>query len=750
MRIRDLTIGLPRRLVRLGVGAPRLTVCLWLGLSVLLLALASKLELDSSTSAFLDQTGHEWQTYQQSLEDYGGDEFVVVAIQGPRPFDRETLEELRRLTRLVARLPGVRRADSLSTVPLIRSSVDGDLTLSAALKNGIPPEGPDFERLVSDLRLDRIASDSLFSHDERTFAINVMLDDDVSGDRTAIVTAIHDLVADSPARASGVPLFRTAVNSRTYMEVFIFVPLTLLCVAAVVFLAFGSLTSVSVPLAVGTIGSLMVAGTMSLVGVPLSLSTMVLPSILLALGCAYSMHVLTACQGISDARELRRSFELVAKPVALSGLTTAIGFMAMATVRIAAIEQLAYLGALGVVTITAACLNLGPAMLTLKPIPSRVSVFTRLIRERLRPYVMISADRYRVRSLVVWLCLLAVLLVGVFALRVSTDIIVWFPKGTEIRDDYEIVRAQLSGISPVNVVVKASGDRTVTEPEVMIAIDGLAEWLNSQPEVGKSLAVSDPLRQLNLALTYGETGSLPATQDAIEQYLLLLESVDYMRDVITEDRLGANILLRVDDNGSDRLVNLGERIEVWWRNNGAADFSVETTGLMYEFGRSEERIAYGQVMGLAIALLSIGVVLLVILRVPRNALVALVPNAVPLVITFGLMGFLDVPLDAATVCLGSLALGIAVDDTIHIMTGYTERRKLGESPSIALDRCMEHVLPALAFTTAAVVAGFAVLAFSQFTLIRNLGLVTSGLVFLCLLADLTLLPPLLLSVDRKR
>jgi len=462
------------------------------------------------------------------------------------------------------------------------------------------------------------------------------------------------------------------------------------------------------------------------------------------------MHILTAAQGSSNATVLRRRIESVAKPVALSGLTTAIGFIAMGTVRIAAIEQLAYLGALGVVTITAACLNLAPALLVLRPIPSRVSVFTELIRKHLKPRVMVSADRYRVRSLIVWLGLLIVLLVGVFQLRVSTDIIVWFPKGTEIRDDYEAVRTQLSGISPVNVVIRASDNRRVTEPDVLLAIDRLSDWLGSQPEVGKSLAVSDPLRQLNFALSNGETAELPRTEDVAEQYLLLLESVDYMRDVITENHSSANILLRVDDNGSDRLVNLGDRIENWWRANGAAGFSVATTGLMYEFGRSEESIAYGQVAGLAIALFSIVVVLLAILRIPKSALIALIPNAVPLVIAFGLMGFLGVPLDAATVCLGSLALGIAVDDTIHIMTGYTERRKSGESPTAALDQCIGQVLPALVFTTAAVVAGFGVLALSQFTLIRNLGLVTSGLVFLCLLADLTLLPPLLLSIDKRR
>jgi predicted RND superfamily exporter protein len=349
----------------------------------------------------------------------------------------------------------------------------------------------------------------------------------------------------------------------------------------------------------------------------------------------------------------------------------------------------------------------------------------------------------------VWCALLAAMLGGVVALRVSTDIILWFPKGTEIRDDYEAVREQLSGISPVNVVLKARGDRAVTVPEAIRAIDALASWLESQPEVGRTLAVTDPLRQLHRVLSYGEASGLPESEELVEQYLLVLEGVDYMQDVITEDHMGANILLRVDDNGSDRLVALGDRIERWWVENGPTDYSVETTGLMYEFGRSEEMIAYGQATGLAVALLAIGAVLLFILRIPRHALVALVPNAVPLILAFGLMGILGIALDAATVCLGSLALGIAVDDTIHLMTGYTDLRSSGEKPLVALDRCMTRVLPALVFTTAAIIAGFAVLGLSEFTLIRNLGLVTSGLVFLCLWADLTLLPPLLLLSDRR-
>ncbi len=749
VRLREAVFGVPRGLVLAAIDAPRLTMWSWIAVSITLASTLLRLDLDTSTSTFLDQSSPAWAVYQHSLDQYGGDEFIVVALEASEPFARETLVEIESLTSAMESLPGVRRVDSLSTVPLIRAGPEGELILDAALEDGVPESAAELDRLVRDLERDPIAKDSLFSQDGRLFAINVVLDETIYGDRTQIVAAIENLMHDRESYASGVPLFRTKVNSRTYIEVLIFVPITLLLVAIVVGFAFASLRPISIPLAVGAAGSLAAVGGMSVSGVALSLSTMVLPSILLALGCAYSMHVLTAGQGISERGPLGLAIGRVAKPVALSGMTTAIGFLAMASVRIVAIQQLAVFGALGVLVLTAASLSLAPALIVLRPIPERRSIFGDWIRARLRPLVVHVTNRHRTPALGIWAVGLSLFLFGVFALRVSTDIIVWFPKGSEIRDDYEVLREELSGISPVNVVVHALGDAVVTEPRAIEALDSLARYLEAQPEIGKALSVADPLRSVHGVFAAEEAGMLPGSRQLNEQYLVLLESVEYMDDVITGDRSGANMLLRANDNGSDRLVALGERIDRWWAQNRPEDFGVETTGLMYEFGRSEEQIAWGQAAGLSIALISIGVVLLLILRVPKSALVALVPNAVPLVITFGAMGLAGIPLDAATVCLGSLALGIAVDDTIHVMTGYTDRRKAGEKPLMALDGCMEHVLPALVFTTVSIIVGFAVLALSQFTLIRNLGLVTSGLVFLCLLADMFLLPPLLLLADRK-
>jgi predicted RND superfamily exporter protein len=167
---------------------------------------------------------------------------------------------------------------------------------------------------------------------------------------------------------------------------------------------------------------------------------------------------------------------------------------------------------------------------------------------------------------------------------------------------------------------------------------------------------------------------------------------------------------------------------------------------MYEFARAEDEIAYGQIRGLAIALLVISGILFAIFRWSRLALAALVPNAIPLVTVFGGMGLLGVPLDAGTVLIGGLALGVAVDDTIHIASGYYERITQGEKSLTAVTGTFEEVLPAIVSTTVMIAGSFVVLGLSEFSITRNLGLMTSGIMVLCLLADVTLLAVLLLRM----
>jgi predicted RND superfamily exporter protein len=333
--------------------------------------------------------------------------------------------------------------------------------------------------------------------------------------------------------------------------------------------------------------------------------------------------------------------------------------------------------------------------------------------------------------------------VGLIWTSVNTDLTAWFPRGSEVRESYAAIKDGLSGISPVNVMIDSEGGGPVTEPEVVAAISELAGYLDNMPEVGKALSFTDPLLQLHEGFSGSTAPALPHDRELIEQYLVLLESLEPLGDLLLDDRMSANIALRVNDNGSADLLNVARRAEEWWEENGVPGYRAISTGIMFEFARAEHAIAFGQIQGLAIALGAIGILLLVIFRRPKVAGAALVPNIIPLVVVFGAMGWIGIPLDVGNIVLGGLALGIAVDDTIHVVSDYCDHRRAGCAETEAVDRALRRALPAMVYTTAAIAIGFGVLVVSGFTMTRNLGAVTAAMVGICLLADVFLLPALL-------
>ena len=186
--------------------------------------------------------------------------------------------------------------------------------------------------------------------------------------------------------------------------------------------------------------------------------------------------------------------------------------------------------------------------------------------------------------------------------------------------------------------------------------------------------------------------------------------------------------------------------DAWWARNGPAGFEARTTGIMYEFARAQDAIAWGEIRGLAFALAAIAAILLAIFRWLPLAAVALVPNAVPVAMAFGAMGLLAIPLDAGTVVLGNLALGIAVDDTIHVAVGFALGRDGGMGPREALLGTYRRALAPVVYTSIAVALAFAILGLSGFTVTRHLGLLTAAIMVLCLAANVLLLPALLLRL----
>jgi hypothetical protein len=718
-------------------------VAVWTALVVLGIPGLQQLRFETTARSFLDRSGEPWARYEASKDQFGSDEVIVVAMEGGTPFDPRILARLAHLTDAAEALDGVRRVDSISSVPVVRASSDGSLSLKPAIPASPTPNRELSEQVRRALEGDRIAPDNLVSADGRTFAANVLLESDIGNGRARVLQELDSLLASGGAWVSGVPVFETRVSSQTRSEILLFVPLALALLMLVLAFSTRCWMGVLVPVISAGLPCLLLLELMGFLDFPFTMISMLLPSVLLALGCAYVMHLLVATRGVTDGARLEERIMAVARPTVLSGTTTAIGFFAISAARIDAIRDMGQLGSTGVMLALAATLTLAPALLRLAPRAERLEAWDAGIERQLAPRLLGMVWMRRRGVAAFWAALLVLFCWGLTGLELETDAVHWFPPESQIRADYDDIRDRLSGISPMNVVVESRSGDSVASGEVIASLAGLTSYLESLPEVGRALSIADPLRQLHGGFNDDPSQPVPEDSALIAQYLLLLDSVEQIDDLITSDHATANVSLRLNHNGSGRLQEVARSAERWWQENGAPGYTASTTGIMFEFSRSEEEIAWGQLEGLAWALGIISLILVSVIRSARIAAVALVPNAIPLIAVFGFLGLVGIPLDAGTVCLGSLALGIAVDDTTHLVLRYQDAIKRGAEPQSALAHSFRVVLPAVILSTLAISAGFGVLSFSEFALTRNLGLVTTSIVIACMIADATLLPALL-------
>jgi predicted RND superfamily exporter protein len=435
-----------------------------------------------------------------------------------------------------------------------------------------------------------------------------------------------------------------------------------------------------------------------------------------------------AARGADSGATLESQLATAFEPTAFSGLTTAIGFLAVGSVRIDAIEQLGNYGALGVLFVLAASLTIVPSVLALRPL-------------------QVAAPRFEDGGLmaVLWLLMAGLCAFGFTRISIETDATRWFAPGSEVRDSYDRIRENLAGISPMNVVIRATRG-VVTEPGTLAAIDRLTTYLNGLPEMGKAIAVTDPLRQLNAGFSGQSDAGVPETSELIEQFLMLLESVEYLPDLLSVDRKSANVALRLDDNGSESLLAVAALAEDWWKKNGPAGTEARATGIMFEFARAEDEIAFGQLRGFSWALVVILGLMFAVYRTARLAALAMIPDVLPLVIVFGFLGLAGIPMDAGIVVTGSLILGMAVDDTLHMVSAWQENVHAGQDAETALLSALRQVLAPVILTTVVIGIGFSVLIFADFVFVRNLGILVMVEMLVCLLGDIIFLPALLLRL----
>ena len=204
----------------------------WLCLSAIAVYFVAGLRVDTTIGSALNRTDQSWRDYERSLELHGGDEFVAIALAPTDPpFSIESLTTILDLTEQFESLEDIRRVDGIASVPLVRTELDGSISVSPGLSRETLESREAIENLISRLRTDRIAPGSIISWDESVHALNLVFDRDVDGDREKAVARIKEILSAYPGAAiSGVPVVRAYAGARTRREIGVFVPATILLI----------------------------------------------------------------------------------------------------------------------------------------------------------------------------------------------------------------------------------------------------------------------------------------------------------------------------------------------------------------------------------------------------------------------------------------------------------------------------------------------------------------------------------------
>lgn len=743
------------RLVSLPLRAPRLTLLLLAAVTLALGSFAAFIRVDSAIENLLPANDPDRLYYQEVKKAFGSEEATVVAIFAEDVFTPSVLAKVERLSRSLAELRGVREVISLTTVKGVATDEIG-ITVGRLMEK-IPASEDEMRVFRERILQNPLAVGSIVSSDQRTCGVIVLFDDltdqqflDLGIERAIEKAAATEITA--PERFAITGLQTLKVNGARLMEQDLarFVPLSILIVVLVLAAAFRTKRGVMLPLGAVLISVVWTMGVMVLAGAAINMGTLVLPPLLMAIGIAYAIHVVSsyyheAQPGRPRAEAVAATLDHVRVPVAVASLTTILGFASLALSPIRAIAELGIYSMFGVFSILLISLTFVPAMLMLMPDPpphfegpqddwfaGLLTWTAHLAMGRRRAVLVLSAV----------ICLVS--LWGATRIRVATDYLGFFSPLSRFRIDNARIAAELGGTQPIYVVVDGDAPGSILQLETLSAIRDLQQFIGEQPGTDRSLSVADFISAVWKVLNPDAKTSLPERQADVEQILQFVSSSD-VKPVVTPDYSRANIIVGTHLSGSAAISDLVRRIETYAQTRFRRGLQVRVTGTIVLLNRSADALARGQVAGLGQVMFVLLVLMSLLFLSLRAGLLSLAPNILPIIILFGVMGWLGIDLNISTAMIAVIAIGIAIDDTIHYLSAFNKEIRATGDPEAAILRVGRSVGRPIVFTSIGLAAGFLIVYLSNFQPIQHFGLLASITMVVALFADLLMVPALVMT-----
>lgn len=746
--------------------------------TVLMLAAASgvrHLNFANNYRVFFSSDNPELVAFEDLQATYTKNDNILFVVQPKNGavFTPQVAQAIESLTRDAWKIPFAIRVDSITNFQ--HSWADGDeLTVEDLIRDGAGLPQAVLERKRAVALAEPLLNGNLISPDADTTGVNVTLQypEQSLTEVPQAVAFARALAADIESHypqltvaITGVSMLNNAFAEAGQLDAMNLIPFMYLVLLGAMLVVFRSVSATAGTLLVIAFATATAVGIAGYLGYTLDPISVTGPIIILTLAIADSVHLLVTMlnlmrDGQQKLAALKDSLRINYLAISITSLTTTVGFLALNFSDAPPFWYLGNITAIGIAAAWLFSLFFLPAFLTrvpihVKPRPSAHDTLSTSNSRMARFARTVTAHHRKVllASLAVAFTLIAFLP----RVELNDEWVKYFDQRVQFRNDADFAMQHLTGLYLIEYSLTAAGPGAISDPAYLRRLQEFTGWLRQQPEVVHVYSYSDVIKRLNKNL-HGDDPRwyrLPEQRETAAQYLLLYElSLPYgldLNDRINVDKSATRVTATLAELSTVQVRAFLDRAERWLHAHAPAHMQVDPTGATVMFSYISQRNIESMLGGNAVAVVLIALIMVLSLRSLGLGLLSLIPNTVPILMTFGAWGLLVGQVGMAAATVSATSLGIIVDNTVHFLTKYLRARREGrlQRPQ-AIEYAFDSVGTAIIWNTLILAFGFAVLTTSTFRVNVEMGLLTSMAIVIALVVDFLLLPALLMVGYRKR
>ena len=756
-----------------------------------------QIKMDTSTEGFMHDNDPVLLTYNSFREQFGRDERVVLAIKNDNIFSIDFLTKLKSLHKeLETNVPYVEDVTSLYNVRNTRG--DGDKLITDDLLEPFPTtnkEIADIKKRAMESHFYKdliISSDGLmttviietdaYSHEgEQKVSVEDEFSDgfeDTATQNSKVKKAFltdaenHELL-DAVAvitkkyreegleiYVAGSPAVNNALKAQMKADMQKFMRITFIIIFIFLFVVFKRASAVFYPLLVIILSLVTTVGTMAWAGVAFKLPTQIVPSLLLAVSVGATVHILSIFfdrfnKGGNKKDAISYTLGHSGLAIAMTSVTTAIGVGTFSGSEVAPISDLGVFASLGVMVSLVLTLTLLPALLSLTKLKPKEQAKSGRIDNLMKSLALIPV-KYTKAVLIGSFLVVAISLLAATQVKLSHNPLNWFQPDNINRVSTNVIDKQMNGTVTIEVVVDTGKENGWIDPIKLGKLNEFTSKLEAYQDefthVGKVISLATIVKETNRALHENkeEYYTIPKEGNLVSQELLLFENSgsDDLEDVVDSQFSKARITVKLPWTDTIEAVHVLDFVKTEAEKTFSED-KVETTGMIPLLINTFSNAVHSSVASYIMAAIAITFMMMLILGSPRLGLISMIPNLTPIIMGMFIMYVAKMPLDMFTLLIGSIAIGLAVDDTIHFMHNFKRYYLETNDVQLAMENTFFTTGKAMVITTLVLSLGFYAYMAANMISVQNFGILTGSVIIFALLSDL-LLAPALMVVAAKR